>query len=260
MKKKPSSGTKIFIGIPSYKGIWLYPFRQALAETIVVIEDYTGQKVSLCIVSGDCYIQAARNRLAREFFKSGADYWLSLDDDVVWKPEEILSLLKTIEKVNNKKIYAGKTKPLGFVSGVYPFKEGKGMFPVTILQDKKTGKPISIAGERKIIKAYGCGLGMSFISRELLEKIKKEYKHLAYVVYETKGIHKTEKDWFDFFPQGVYNGLWAGEDFAFCRLIRDIGQDVWVYPDMNLRHYKNQTWFREGNFKKTLGEINKNNE
>src|SRR5574337_1487119 len=106
MKKKKSS-SKIFIGIPSYKGIWLYPFRQALAETVVLLEDYTGNKVTLSIAEGNCYVQVARNKLARDFLKSDADYWLSLDDDVVWKPKELVKFLKTVEKVNEKRVDAG---------------------------------------------------------------------------------------------------------------------------------------------------------
>lgn len=234
--------SKIFIGIPTHKGLWLDVFKERLDSTVRELSKYTEQQVDVCLCEGESNSQLARNTLAREFLKSDADYWLAIDDDVVWDTNEGVELFKTIYEEEE-----------GFVVGICPFKGGDGLFPVTIMQDEVTKTPLWKNKENKILQVYGVGLAFAYLHRGVLETIKKSYPELAYSF--SYPLQETQHDWFDFFPQGVKNGYWCGQDYAFCRLWQGVGGKIWGYPDMTLRHYRNKDDYREDNFQSLLNRL-----
>lgn len=71
------------------------------------------------------------------------------------------------------------------------------------------------------------------IKREVIEKLIEAYPGQHYKVYEDG---KETAEGVDLFPQGVHGGRWVGEDYAFCRLWRDIGGTMWVKPDIDFTH------------------------
>lgn len=50
----------------------------------------------------------------------------------------------------------------------------------------------------------------------------------------------------DLFNHGVHNGVWFGEDFAFCRNWLGLGGDIWCIPDLNLTHNSRGYWDKNG--------------
>ena len=56
---------------------------------------------------------------------------------------------------------------------------------------------------------------------------------------------------FDLFNHGAHKGRWWGEDYACCRRWTEIGEKLWIVPDIDVTHWQKETPYR-GNFHKYL--------
>jgi hypothetical protein len=214
---------KVMMAIPSYRGLECLPFLDALHNTAVALEE---KKISwvVNIVYGHSYVQAARNDLVSTFLKSDCDKLVFLDEDVSWPPEAMLALLAS-EKPITAAVYPAKTDEIStFPLPVVPICTADGV-PMT---------------DGPYVRAVRAMTGFMCIHREVFTKLQEAYPNLAYAVQgKDELLHM-----FDFFPQGVYDGTWYGEDFAFCRLWEKIGGEIAMMPDFTLGHHgRGKSWF-----------------
>jgi len=219
----------LFIGVPTYRGIQCPQFLDSL-EVLSLALKAGGIGFTFNMLKGSCYVQSARNDLVDTFLKSDSTHLLFLDDDISYSPESVLELLALDVDV---------------VAGIYPMKTDEERYPVVVYTDDN-GVPA--LAENGCIKAFGLPTGFILIRREVFSKIKKEYPQYAYTDVQ-HGKPNTEKH--DFFPQGVKGGRWWGEDYAFCNLWRDMGGELWVYPNIDFVHYSADKEYR-GNYHKFL--------
>jgi len=164
-----------------------------------------------------CYDHVADVMGAREFLVDKAlsmanfDYFLFLDDDV-YPPIDV------IEKMLNAN--------RDVISGIY-WTKGEPSFPTYafeqdrhILEHEPKDEPFEISAN---------GLGCFMISMDILKEIPKPRFPLLHPL--------TEKGAFI-----------IGEDYAFCRKIREIGERMWCHPKVLCDHfwaYGNQ-WYPPG--------------
>jgi hypothetical protein len=78
-------------------------------------------------------------------------------------------------------------------------------------------QPGSCGYEKKLLSCYALNTQTEHISRR-----ENGAKREGYI---------------DLFPQGLEDGQWVGEDYAFCRLWERMGGEIWVVPDMTLSHH-----------------------
>jgi hypothetical protein len=201
MKKR-----RVFIGLPSYAGFKCSPFNYTLRQTIRLLQS-NGYKITVGTCIGNPYIQAARNTLVKEFRESGCNVFLFFDDDMSWNPADALRLLEAEGDI---------------VGGVYPMDDLPTFF--CKIPSDKYGFPI--VRQDGCILAAGIPTGFMKINGQVFDILSKCYPRLAY------------GDSHDFFPQGVRNGVWVGEDYAFCDLWRSIGGKLWILPDVDFIHHK----------------------
>ena len=225
--------SKTMIAIPSYKGLTYLPFLDALHDTAVVL---AGRKipVELCVVVGHSYVQMARNDLVARFLESDCDKLVFLDEDVSWTPDAFLALLES-------------DKPI--TAAVYPMKTNNvGSFPLPVVPVcTEDGVPLV---DGPYIRAVRAMTGFMCIHKEVFPKIRESYPELTYAY--RKG--DSDVDGFDYFPQGVHDGTWYGEDFAFCRLWEKIGGEVSVMPDFTLGHHgAEKSWY--GNLSEYISQL-----
>ena len=89
--------------------------------------------------------------------------------------------------------------------------------------------------------------GFLCISRKVFEVISKSRPDLNYTEIQ-RGTDLLERiEYFDYFPQGVKNGEWVGEDYSFCDLWTATGGKIYVYPNMTFSHYSSNDTYT-GNF------------
>lgn len=185
---------------------------------------------------GDPYISKCRSALATEFLTEhkAADDLFFLDDDVGWDAKAVLRILGRDEDV---------------IAGVYPKKQDAEDFPVELLFDEKTMQPIR---RDHLVLAALVPTGFLRIKRHVLEACAEQSG-----IYVHPDSRKTAFDCYDLFRNGFIadqpdgrRGRWWGEDFFFSYMVRQLGFEIWVDPDIEFTHSGSHTW--RGNFSKAL--------
>ena len=155
-----------------------------------------GHEVSIMFQVGSL-IYDARNRLAKQAIKMGADYSMWFDSDMVFEPDTMVKLL-------------ADNKP--FVSGMY-FRRAH---PYTLVAfddldiEKKSFKDAKVPTE--LTKVGAVGFGCVLLKTEVLFEVAAKFGC-----------------WFD-----PLNGF--GEDLSFCWRARECGYDVWLDPKVSCGH------------------------
>ena len=147
------------------------------------------------------------------------DVWLTIDSDIVFKPEQVIELIEDTDK-----------HPV--ISGLYRMADLKHYAAVIdwdVEYFKKYGsfKFIGINEldrRRKYLKVAYNGMGFFACRREVLEKMK--YPYFNYPLVEMEGEDgKTIRDM-------------CSEDVAFCKNIINAGYDIIVNTRMRVGHEK----------------------
>ena len=208
---------KVMIAVPTYKGIQCAPFVESLAQTLELFKE-NNISHAIELICGCSYVQVARNELARKFLESDCDKLFFVDEDVSWDPQGALAIVQS-------------GRP--FVGGVYPLKSGYASdspFMVILKCDDETWVPLCDGPYLRASRTVG---GFTCIDRSVFEDIRKANPQLEFDEYSEAGpIPK-----FDFFPQGVRNHRWVGEDYAFCDLWTALGEEIYIVPDIDFGHH-----------------------
>ncbi len=168
----------------------------------------------------EVYIHAARRKLlqyALELHKKEVfDYFLWLDSDIEFQPEDIIKLIKFIE--------SGKGEA---VTGLY-FSRHEIRNPMVCYGNIINGYNWFIDYEHnKHYKIDGCGFGFFLKSKKLVEEYTDYYP---------------PTEWFDsskWYPEIVkpYDRIYVvGEDLDFCNKAKKIGYDIWLNTEVILSH------------------------
>ena len=228
---------RIFFAVPSYLGLAdaygrpRQPHFYKSMEGSIQALTARGHSVRPSKYEGDGMIQHARNELVKLFIESGDDVLMFLDDDLSWNPADLVRL---IEKPDDVIGVAYRKKVLGE------------QYPVVINLDDH-GDPIY--RNDGCVSCKDLCTGFMKITRRAIERMQAAHPEQEYEEHKTDGsIHK---GYWDLFPQGIYNRRWYGEDFAFCRLWREAGGEIWIMPDVNITHHGRGTVF-VGNYAKYL--------
>lgn len=175
----------------------------------------------------------SRDKLVKIFIDSGCDTLFFLDNDVSWNPEDALRLIE-----NDRD---------DIVAGIYPFKKEEEDYPVVIHTDENGYPTVRQDG---LIHAAMIPFGFVRIKRNVIEKLIIANPDKKFVLNETG----KEETYYDLFPQGLEDGRWWGEDYAFCRLWNKIGGEIYVEPNIWLKHHYGVDFkeFKQGNYHEYL--------
>lgn len=152
------------------------------------------------------YCSGALNIVTDEFLRSDAVEMVTIDTDVVFKPQHITWLLEHEE-------------PLVF--GMYPQKVPGLHFPVETLTDEN---PFA-SGDNILVEVKCVARGFSRIHRSVFEKLSPLVPE--YFCEETQ---RTHKEFWKYRPGG------HSEDFAFCDLWRSVGGKILVDRRITAQH------------------------
>lgn len=148
--------------------------------------------------------------MLRKAISAGADVIVFLDYDVSWRPADLLQLIETSGDV---------------VAGTYRFKEEVERYMGGLELDEYNRPTFRADG---CIKAEFVPAGFLKITRSAINRFMLAYPELVYG--EACSPHV------DLFNHGAIEGIWFGEDYAFCLRWREIDGEVWVIPDLNIDH------------------------
>lgn len=150
-----------------------------------------------------CYVAENRNLLVKKALAWGAEKVLFIDADMVFKAENVLSLIQ-----------AGWQKD--FVSGVY-FNNVSNPHPVAYMKTVTGYDSIGLDDLQKLVVVDAVGFGFALVSKELLEKMLKRKRRLFQVKYEPR---------------------FLGEDFVFCELAEECGAKPLLVSSVVVGHVK----------------------
>jgi len=166
------------------------------------------------------YVAYARNILTARFIQSDYDYLLFIDADVEFEPECPLRML-----VAQKDI----------VCTPYRVKMGdpaKVKYTTTV-EDTQNVK-ILPGGLIEILQGPA---GMMMIHRRIFEKLMKERPDLEIKTSKHKDLFPKDLKIFSFWDCTFKDGMWTGDDIAFCNLARSAGFKLHANIESPLTHH-----------------------
>ena len=168
----------------------------------------------------DCpYLPVARNTLVAMFMDDPkATDLFFIDSDVGFDASAVLRILSRPEKI---------------VAGIYPLKKDEMEYPVRLKTED--GVPV---GRDGLIEGELLPTGFMRIKRVVFERMAEAYPQLKYEENVVRVRGSGVNGGYDFFNMGSdqERKRWTTEDYAFCQRWRDIGGQLWVYPDIDFTH------------------------
>lgn len=189
------------------------PYLAALEASMPLIVE-AGWEEGAIFEVGCPYVSHARATLTRKALDAGADVIVYLDDDLSWRPRDLLTLIET---------------PGDVVAGTYrfaPMDDEAYMGGHRCLPD---GRPI--VREDGTFVAERVPAGFLKVTRAAIRRLMRAYPELLYGAPDRYSI--------DLFRHGAEDGVWWGEDMAFCRRWLACGGEIKLVPDLDLTHWKN---------------------
>lgn len=195
-------------------------YMEALKASVPVLRE-AGHEVLAEIEQCEQYISAGMATLCRKAMDHMPDAIVYIDDDMSWTPEALLKLIQAPEDV---------------VGGTYRFKKQEEEYMGMLLSDA-AGRPIGTFGG--LLRAKWMPSGFLKLTAKAVDNFYKAFPELIYGPRYHPGI--------DLFNHGAHDGLWYGQDYAFCRNYADRIGPVWLLPDLDLTHHMGDLFFW-GNF------------
>lgn len=190
------------------------PYIEALEASVPLIQA-AGWKESYAQEVGCPYISASRANMTRKALDAGATTIIYIDYDLTWDPKDLLTLLETEGDV---------------VAGTYRYKEDEERYMGSLRCDED-GFPI-IRESDGALQAGMAPAGFLKVTKNALIRFAKAYPELLYGDPFNYAL--------DLFNHGAINGVWWGEDYAFCMRWLDKCGEIWTPPNLNLNHYSKE--------------------
>lgn len=202
-----------------------YPqYLQSLEACIPAVEA-AGYEHQAGFVVDNPYISGARATLLRKALDAKADIVVFLDHDVSWRPQDMVKLLETNGDV---------------VAGTYRFKKDDEEYMGEIAADAD-GFPV--VREDGALRAFKAPAGFLKVTATGVDRFMGAYPELVFGPRYNPSV--------DLFNHGAIEGVWFGEDYAFCKRWCERCGDLWIVPDMDIGHHSKDRDY-PGNFHEFL--------
>jgi hypothetical protein len=187
-------------------------------------------------VSGDSYVDRAKNSLMDQFLKSDCTHLFMVDSDMSW---EVVGFGRMV-----KDALAG----FELVGAAYPCKNNWEFFGCIPVADEKTGYVMGKElGDLRVLEMWGIPGGFILYSKEAIERARPNLK--TYKEYGRDGT--VLKEVLECFKCNIEaDGSRIGEDIYFQQRYKEAGGIVWLEPDVTIKHIGVKAW--EGNYHEFL--------
>ncbi len=202
-----------------------HPAYLAALEASIPALDAAGIEHSVSYEVGCPYISSAMATCARKALDTMPDALVFIDDDMSWTPSALLDLINCPEDV---------------VGGTYRYKKDEIEY-MGCLITSDDGRPIVRADG--LITPKWMPSGFLKITAHAVDKFMKAYPHLNC----GPSYHPTP----DLFNHGAHEGIWYGQDYAFCRNYAAKCGQIWLMPDLDIAHHAADRTY-PGNFHQYL--------
>lgn len=245
---------KIFIATPMYGGFAKDSYTISLKTLIDKLSD-RGHTASINTIGNESLITRARNTLAYVFMKTDFDAMLFIDADHGWDSDGLIKMIESgkdiIGAISPMKIINWENVRLAALAGETDLEKYSGSFAVNLL--KKDG-PINL---NEPLEVENIGTGMMFISRKVFERLAPKCQTYRHGDAGSKSIGYGELvvEYFTTFIDE--NSTLLSEDYAFCKMWKNLGEKVWAAPWVGITHSGSYEF--SGQFVSSVRLINKFN-
>ena len=213
---------KVVLCIPSINGPCSATL-EAIERSIPALEK-AGWEHGLGVELGP-YISHNRAKLCRKALDAGADVVFFIDHDMSWDARDLLTVLETEGDV---------------VAGTYRYKKDDEEYMGSI-REGMDNRPVT--RNDGAIRGFRVPAGFLKVTRNAVRKIMRAHPELVMGDPENPSV--------DLFQHGAHQGVWYGEDMAFSRRWTDMGESIWIVPNINLNHHTGDKVY-PGNFHEFL--------
>ncbi len=210
---------RVMIGTPAYALGTTTPYVQSLLKLTrankyrITFDDRNWATTS------DSLIGRGRIRIFSRFLQSDYTHLMFIDSDIAFDPQSVLDLIRW-------------SKPL--VGGVYPCKSIEPKWPANFITGED--REAIVCAETGCLLARDLPTGFMLIRRDCAERMVAAYPETKCRI-EPDG-HPSNNAAYNLFDQPIDDdGMLLSEDFAFCRRWQRIGGEVWIDPQIHLKHY-----------------------
>lgn len=198
---------KFIVAIPVYDGkLQAQTVKCLLDERIIAKE--MGDDMQVEFLPNCSHAAMGRNQLAQTFIDSDADRLIFLDADITFEAGDLVKL--AYQKSD-------------FVGGAYRFKMEPENYPVGWLKDDLW------ANEYGHLSVAALPTGFLSLSRKVFEDLRLAHPERKYSHFD-----KEAHCWFQ---MRFEDGNLYGEDSYFCKEWRDLGNKIWLDPELKLTHW-----------------------
>lgn len=216
---------KLMIATPCYMSQMFAPYAESVMATLGMLKDI-GVEYQTQYLNGDSYIDRAKNTIVANFLESDCTDLLMIDSDMQFSPDAVGRMLRHTQDI---------------VAGFFPMKNAWTQFCGHLLPDENgmspdASKAIELWDGSCLLAGYLLPGGFIRFKRAVLERFADHYSD---VVYQDPcaSPDKPQRVYTAFFECMIHDGLRYGEDATFCRRARDMGENLWVDPNITFGHF-----------------------
>lgn len=224
---------KIFIGTPMYGGMAKNNYVISLQNLVVKLSQ-AGHTINTTTVGNESLITRARNTIVHKFLKTDSDALLFIDADHGFNPDDVVRMIESgkdlIGAPYPMKGINWENVRIAAIAGKKNLEAYSGFFAMNLLKGENQA-----FDSQEPFKVQDVGTGMMFITRKVFEDMKPKcntYKHNS---VGDLGIEFGEEIT-EYFYTKIENDILLSEDYAFCSLWRELGNDVWSAPWVRITH------------------------
>lgn len=232
------AGRGLFVATPMYGGQAYAGYTRAIAK-VAQLSGAHCLKFDYTSVVNQSLVPLARNSLCNEFLKSDCEHLLFWDADVEINPLNVFELMQL----------QAQDERFDVIGAVYPVKKVRWdvvakAVNAGVSEDRlhlfQAAFPFNTVDEgidaselMKPLEVKSLTTGMMMIRRSALKRFAEAYPRARY-----KDRHKDGPEIIAFFQGGLdeETGAFLPEDFHFCKMVRDIGLNIWACPWMATSH------------------------
>jgi hypothetical protein len=228
---------KLVIATPFYSVTAFSPYIVSLLNSIRVLDELKIQW-DYYELSGDSYVDRAKNTLIHRFLKSDFTHILMIDSDLAWDVEGFARVLKASLAGAEVVGAAYPNKNNWSTYGAIPKEDANGML---------MGRELS---GMRLLDMWGIPGGFIIYSREAIERTRPNLN--TYKNWEKdKNDEPIQTEYLECFRCNIEkDGGRVGEDIYFQLRYKEAGGIVWCEPNVNFQHFGVKGW--EGNFNSYL--------
>lgn len=252
----------VLIAMPCYGGQVHVECAKAVMNLREVLSN-KGIRSEWFTLTSESLITRARNACVAYFLAKEFTHLLFIDSDIVFDANSVLRLLDKnkdisgcvypMKKVDTSDVCNRALDMLDWnkikedISNGRDTNEVKEEAKKSLNHDKIHAKSLNyvVSADNTAVYEQGwlrvreCGTGFLMIKRNVFEDMMTKFPYLKYkndgAQYDAMAPNM--KDFFYlFFDCRCIDGRYLSEDYAFCRLVRDIGYEIWVDTTACLTH------------------------